>query len=205
MIFASRVDFDCFPFSAWRKITKEVINEYDRALMKTGDPKGCPELRAASRDTCAIPGVLPVLRSRSASVPGRKFLLLLLVQLFDEDFVYAIENPGYEKLPMISGAAGRRINQCLLTKTACVWTRLKKHGQRGLYYAVASVPDWTHHAVSRRIQLLNWANEKRGGILLKTTMTANSDIRKAIPSLQGLDQEGASFIWALSPNHCHPL
>jgi GntR family transcriptional regulator/MocR family aminotransferase len=41
------VDMPNFPFSIWRKITKEVINEYDTELLKSGDIQGYANLRSS--------------------------------------------------------------------------------------------------------------------------------------------------------------
>ncbi len=200
------VDFECFPFSTWRKITKEIIHEYDRDLLKTGDPKGYPKLRAGiarylhhSRGVNCSP-------ERIIISSGTEFLLQLLIQLFDKDFVYAIENPGYEKLPMIFKS--NRVEYRFVT--------LDENGMRPdeLEKSLANVacitpshqfPTGHIMPVSRRIQLLNWANEKSNRYIIEDDY--DSEFRysgKPIPSLQGLDQGGkviyiGAFSKSLSP------
>lgn len=200
------VDFDCFPFSIWRKITKEVINEYDRALMKTGDPKGYPELRASiarylrhSRGVACSPEQIII-------SSGTEFLLLLLVQLFDEDFVYAIENPGYEKLPMIFRSSRAAYKSVPLDENGLRLDALEKSMANAACITPShQFPTGRIMPVSRRIQLLNWANEKAGRYIIEDDY--DSEFRysgKPIPSLQGLDQGGrviymGAFSKSLSP------
>ena len=155
------VDFECFPFSIWRKISKEIIHEYDKDLLRTGDPQGFPELRISiARYLHQSRGVNCSPRQIVIS-SGTEFLLQLLIQLFDSHFVFAIENPGYEKLAMIFKSS--RAEYRLIT--------LDDKGIRPgeLASSAANVacitpshqfPTGHIMPVSRRIQLLNWANEK---------------------------------------------
>ncbi len=200
------VDYDSFPFSVWRRITKEVINEYDRDILRIGDSQGSPGLRMSiarylhhSRGVNCVPEQIII----SA---GTEFLLQLLIQLFDEDFIYAIENPGYEKLNMIfrsSRAVCRPIDldssgmrpDCLdktMANAACV---TPSH----------QIPTGRIMPVSRRIQLLNWTNENPRRYIIEDDY--DSEFRysgKPIPSLQGLDKNGrviyiGAFSKSLSP------
>ncbi|WP_283607120.1 MocR-like pyridoxine biosynthesis transcription factor PdxR [Faecalispora anaeroviscerum] len=200
------VDHDSFPFSIWRRLTKEVIDEYDRDLLKAGDPKGDPGLRESiahylhySRGVNCCPDQIVI-------SSGTEFLLQLLVQLFDADFVYAIENPGYEKLNMIFKSS----------RALCRPIPLDESGMRpdALRESLANVacvtpshqfPTGTIMPVSRRIQLLNWANEKPRRYLIEDDY--DSEFRysgKPIPSLQGMDETSrviymGAFSKSLSP------
>lgn len=184
------VDFDCFPFSAWRKITKEVINEYDIDLLKTGDAQGYPGLRASiarylhhSRGVSCSPEQIII-------SSGTEFLLQLLIQLFDEDYIYAIENPGYEKLNAIFKSNRAVYQPVILDDKGMIPGALDK----SMANVVCITPSHqfpTGHImpVSRRIQLLNWANEKPNRYIIEDDY--DSEFRysgKPIPSLQGLDQ-----------------
>lgn len=200
------VDHDSFPFSIWWKITKEVINQYDLDLLKTGASKGYPYLRASisrylhqSRGVNCSPDQIII-------SSGTEYLLQLLIQLFDENFTYAIENPGYEKLSMLFKS----------NRAACKSIPLDRYGMQPeeLYKSMANAacitpshqfPTGTIMPVSRRIQLLNWANEKAQRYIIEDDY--DSEFRysgKPIPSLQGLDQNGrviymGAFSKSLSP------
>lgn len=200
------VDLACFPFSIWRKLARETIHEQDKDLLRTGDPQGYPPLRAAiarylhqSRGVNCSPDQIII-------SSGTEYLLLLLIQLLDRSFSYAIENPGYEKLAMIFKSS--RVEHRPI--------RLDKHGLRpdDLADSGANVacitpshqfPTGSIMPVSRRIMLLNWANQQPDRYIVEDDY--DSEFRysgKPIPSLQGLDKNGkviymGAFSKSLSP------
>jgi GntR family transcriptional regulator/MocR family aminotransferase len=200
------VDFECFPFSIWRKITKEIIHEYDRDLLRTGDPQGYPKLRAGiarylhhSRGVNCSPKQIII-------SSGTEFLLQLLIQLFEKYFVYAIENPGYEKLSMIFKSSRAEYQPITLDENGMRPDEL----ERSIANVACITPSHqfpTGHImpVSRRIRLLNWANEKSDRYIIEDDY--DSEFRysgKPIPSLQGFDKSGkviymGAFSKSLSP------
>lgn len=200
------VDHDSFPFSIWRKLTKEVINEYDRDLLKAGDPKGDRGLRESIARYLHYSRGVNCIAEQIIISSGTEFLLQLLIQLFDANFVYGIENPGYEKLNMIFKS----------NRANCQPVALDDRGMRpdSLRESRANVacitpshqfPTGTVMPVSRRIQLLNWANEVPERYLIEDDY--DSEFRysgKPIPSLQGMDETGrviymGAFSKSLSP------
>lgn len=200
------VDGSCFPFSIWRKLAKECMNDQDKDLLRIGDPQGDPKLRAdIARYLRHSRGVVCSPKQIIIS-SGSEFLLQLLIQLFDWNYVYAIENPGYEKLSMIFKS----------NRVAYRPVTLDKYGMRPdeLEMSTANVacitpshqfPTGSIMPVSRRIQLLNWASEKPDRYIVEDDY--DSEFRysgKPIPSLQGLDKGGkviylGAFSKSLSP------
>lgn len=186
------VDLTCFPFSIWRKLAKSIINEQDKDLLRTGDPQGYPLLRS---------GIARYLRqSRGVHCSpeqviissGIEFLFQLLIQLFDKNFVFAIENPGYEKLSMLFNSSRAKFKPVALDKYGM------RPDELDLYAANVACITPSHQfptgkimSISRRVQLLNWANEKPDRYIVEDDY--DSEFRysgKPIPSLQGLDQCG---------------
>ncbi len=200
------VDFECFPFTIWRRFTRDVINNNDRDLMQTGHPQGFEKLRAGitrylhhSRGVRCTPEQIII-------SSGTEFLLQLLVQLFDDAAVYAIENPGYEKLSMIFQSNRARITAVALDADGMQPDALDKSSA-----SIACVtpshqfPTGGIMPVARRIQLLNWAYELPGRYIVEDDY--DSEFRysgKPIPSLQSLDRQGrviyiGAFSKSLSP------
>ncbi len=200
------VDFECFPFSIWRKFSKEIINEYDRDLLKTGDPQGYPKLRTSitryihhSRGVNCSPKQIII-------SSGTEFLLQLLIQLFDKSFVYAIENPGYEKLAMIFKSSRVKYQPVTLDENGMRSDELEKSMANVACITPShQFPTGKIMPISRRIQLLNWANENSTRYIIEDDY--DSEFRysgKPIPSLQGLDKGGkviyiGAFSKSLSP------
>lgn len=200
------VDFEHFPFSLWRKITKDVINDYDRDLLRTGDPKGYPGLRLSiakylhhSRGVNCIPDQIII-------SSGTEFLLQLLIQLFDPTSVYAIENPGYEKLNLLFKSNRVEYVPLHLDKFGIIPQSLENNlADVACITPSHQFPTGRIMPVSRRIQLLNWAYEKPERYIIEDDY--DSEFRysgKPIPSLQGLDRMGkviymGAFSKSLSP------
>lgn len=200
------VDFECFPFSIWRKITKEIIHEYDRDLLRTGDPQGYPKLRAdIARYLHHSRGVNCSPRQIIIS-SGTEFLLQLLIQLFEKYFVYAIENPGYEKLSMIFKSNRVEYRPITLDENGMQPDALERSMSNVACITPShQFPTGYIMPISRRIRLLNWANEKSDRYIIEDDY--DSEFRysgKPIPSLQGLDKGGkviyiGAFSKSLSP------
>ncbi len=201
------VDFDSFPFAAWRRLMKEVISEYDHDLLKAGSPQGDKALRASIERYLRYSRGVKCMPEQIVISSGTEYLLQLLIQLLDENCIYAIENPGYQKLNLLfkSNRAvyksiplddeGMKIGELLQCRAhlACV---TPSH----------QFPTGTIMPINRRIQLLNWAAEKQGRYIIEDDY--DSEFKYAgrpIPSLQGLDKAQkviyiGSFSKSLSPS-----
>lgn len=200
------VDFECFPFSNWRKITKDLIHEYDKDLLRIGDPQGFPELRTAiARYLHQSRGVNCSPRQIIIS-SGTEFLLQLLIQLFDRRFVYALEDPGYEKLAMIFKSNRAEYRFITLDEKGIRPGELENSAANVACITPShQFPTGRIMPASRRIQLLNWAGEKPDRYIIEDDY--DSEFRyagKPIPSLQGLDKDGkviyiGAFSKSLSP------
>lgn len=200
------VDFECFPFSIWRKISKDIIHEYDKDLLRAGDPQGYPKLRASiARYLHQSRGVNCSPRQVIIS-SGTEYLLQLLIQLFDKYFVYAIENPGYEKLSMIFKSSRAEYRPITLDENGMRPNDLKNSSANVACVTPShQFPTGYIMPISRRIQLLNWASEKSDRYIIEDDY--DSEFRytgKPIPSLQGFDRGGkviyiGAFSKSLSP------
>lgn len=200
------VDDECFPFALWRRLAREAVADGDRELLRTGDAQGHPTLRAGiarylrhSRHVMCTPEQIII-------SSGTEFLLQLLVQLFGETTVYAIENPGYEKLGMIFNASRANWTAVPLDAYGIQPEALSASGA-GIVCITPShqFPTGRIMPISRRIQLLNWAYEQPERYIIEDDY--DSEFRyagKPIPSLQGLDGQGrviyiGSFSKSISP------
>lgn len=200
------VDLDHFPFSTWRKLTKEVIDENDEDLLRTGNPQGYPKLRASiarylhrSRGVNCLPEQIVI-------SSGTEFLLQLLIQLLDSETVYAIENPGYERLPAIFRSNRVECRPVSLDEDGVRLDELKRSMANVLCITPShQFPTGIIMPVSRRLQLLSWAGEGPGRYIIEDDYDSEFKYSgKPIPSLQGLDRNGrviyvGAFSKSLSP------
>lgn len=200
------VDPETFPFATWRKITKEVINEYDRELLRPGDPQGHISLR----DSLAT----YLYQSRGVSCraeqiiisSGMEFLFQILIQLFDGDSVFGIENPGYEKLHVLFSSNRAQYQALPIDEQGIKLRELQKSRVNILCVTPAhQFPSGEIMPINRRVQLLNWANQAPHRYLVEDDYDSEFKYSgKPIPALQGLDHNEkviymGAFSKSLSP------
>lgn len=87
-----------FPISMWKKVIREVLTDYDKELVQKADYKGVKKLRSAIADY--------LYRSRGMDVDeecvvigaGLEYLYGRLYKILPKDAIYAMENPGYQRI-----------------------------------------------------------------------------------------------------------
>lgn len=201
------VDMPNFPFSIWRKITKEVINEYDTELLRSGDIQGYANLRSS------IAGYLRQSRGVNCSADqivvsaGTEYLFQLLIQLLGRDSVYGIENPGYEKLNLLFSSSRAKFKAISIDNEGMVLEDIRKSGADVICITPAhQFPSGGIMPINRRIQILNWANECKDRYIIEDDYDSEFKYSgKPIPALQGLDSSGrviymGAFSKSLSPS-----
>lgn len=186
------VDLDSFPFATWRKINREVINEYDLDLLRLGHSQGFPQLRSGIADYLYHSRSVKCSPNQVVVSSGTEFLMQLLIQLFGEGCTFALENPGYEKLNLIFKSNRTDYRSIALDENGMIPEELQKSGADIACITPShQFPTGNIMPVSRRIQLLNWANAKNNRYIIEDDY--DSEFRysgKPIPSLQGMDTEG---------------
>lgn len=200
------VDFESFPFTQWRKITREVIDEDDQTLLKSGHPQGDINLRTSiakyihqSRGVNCHPKQIII-------SSGTEYLLQLLIQLFPRDYIYGLESPGYEKLSMIYKRNYASYRAISLDKKGIIPSQLETSGANVVCISPShQFPTGNIMPISRRIQLLNWSAEEGGRYIIEDDYDSEFKYSgKPIPSLQSLDTGGkviymGSFSKSLTP------
>jgi GntR family transcriptional regulator/MocR family aminotransferase len=183
------VDQPSFPFSIWRKLMKEVINEYDEELLKTGDSLGYYRLRSA------IAGYLHQSRGvncRDSQIiisSGTETLYQIVIQLLGKDCVFGIENPGYEKLNQLFGNSYADFKAISIDRFGMIPEEIHKSNANVLCITPShQFPTGEIMPVSRRLELLHWSNERQGRYLIEDDYDSEFKYgTKPIPALQGLD------------------
>ncbi len=201
------VDMENFPFQTWRKIFKDVIDEYDPDLLRLGHPQGDLNLRAAiahylhqSRGADCTPQQIII----SA---GTEFLLQLLIQMFSKDCIYALENPGYEKLnQLIQSNRASYVTIPLDEQGMMPQELIQSRADVAFITPSHQFPTGCIMPINRRIQLLNWANGGSDRYIIEDDYDSEFKYSgKPIPSLQGLDTGGkviyiGAFSKSLTPS-----
>jgi len=196
-----------FPFAAWGRIAREVLAEHSSAMLNTSSPRGCGELRGEIADYLyKFRGI----RADPAQIvvgAGSEYLTGLLIQLLGKGTVYALENPGYAKVAQIFAANAVETARIELDEQGLSVASLRRTQASGVHVTPShQFPSGIVMPVGRRLELLEWANEKPGRTIIEDDY--DSEFRFAgqpIPALQGLDTSGKvvyinAFTKSLAPS-----
>ena len=187
---ANNTVYNKFPLSTWRKVVREVLAEYDMELVMRGNFLGVEKLRQEITDY--------LYRSRGITVSpecivigaGIEYLYSRLIKLLPSDAVYAVENPGYKKIPRIYEENGLKWK----------WVEMDEHGinMKRLRKSQASVihvspehhyPLGTVMTTVRRQEVLEWVAERPDRYIIEDDYDCEFRYRsKSIPALKGLDR-----------------
>ena len=159
---------DQFPFTIWAKLMREVLSERNPELLESGPSNGNEKLRISIATYLHDFRGMTVSADRIVIGAGAEYLYSLVVQLLGRDKVYAVENPGYQKIAKIYRNNG----------AVCLPVRTDDHGisAETLQSSDAEVVHITpaHHfplgivmPISRRNELLAWANEEEDRIIIE--------------------------------------
>lgn len=195
------VDLYSFPFTIFRKLSKEVINEYDGELLQTGDSRGNHNLRNSIAQYLHQSRGVNCSKSQIIISSGTEFLIQILIQLFDRASVYGLENPGYEKLNQLFSSNQAQFKSINIDKNGMILEEIIKSQANILCITPAhQFPSGEIMPISRRVQILNWANEKEDRYIIEDDYDSEFKYSgKPIPALQGLDiNEKVIYIGAFS-------
>ena len=204
---AHKLVCDKFPVSMWKKIMREVLTDYDTELIQKADYRGIRKLRRAIADY--------LYRSRGMNVDeecvvigaGIEYLFGRLYKIFPKDSIYAMENPGYQRI--------RHIYEDYSLKWKCIAMDEEGIKIRDLEESNAKIIHTSpeHHfplgitmSKKRREELLKWSNEEPDRYIIEDDYDCEYryDARLA-PAIQCGDETGRviyinSFSKSLAPS-----
>ena len=178
-----------FPFSVWSRLQREVMLDYGERLLLPLPNQGTALLRTAIADHLADFRGMQVDPENILIGAGTDFLYNLLIQLLGRDKAYAVEDPGYGKIRQIFAAGGVR----------CVGVPLDAAGIRtdGLKAAQVLHISPSHHfptgrvtPVSRRQELLRWAEDRDGYIIEDDYDSEFRFDAHPMPTMYSMDRAG---------------
>lgn len=202
-----RNDYEHFPYSAWRRISKELLSADNPNLFYAGEPAGENELRETIRNYLYHARGVKCRAEQMIIGAGNEYLLILLAQVLGSKKRVAIENPTYLKayrtfenmeykmLPSGRDESGIRMDEIRQADPDIVYT-MPSH----------QFPMGTVMPLKRRLELLHWAAEKEGRYIIEDDHDSEFRYKgKPIPSLQGSDTNGnviyiGTFSKSISPS-----
>lgn len=198
------IDTEHFPYSIWKSLGKNQLD--NPANFLSGEHFGEYPLRQAiatylrgSRGVSCSPENIIV-------GAGLDHLLQMLCVLFSRRATIAMENPGYRSARQVLVSNGYTIIDVPLREDA-LDTHVLARSSANICYVTPShqFPLGTVMPVSRRHELLAWANESDGRFIIEDDHDSEFRYKgKPIPALQSLDTAGkviyiGTFSKAVSP------
>ena len=183
-----------FPFSVWSKLQREVMLDLGEQLLLEPPNQGLPALRQAIAEHLSQFRAMQVDPENILIGAGTDFLYNLLIQLLGSDKRYAVEEPGYGKIPMIYGAAGAQCIQVPLDDRGIRPDRLENaqvlHISPSHHFPTGIVTP-----LARRQALLRWANAEPDRWIIEDDY--DSEFRFAahpMPTMQSLDSRKVIYM-----------
>ena len=200
------IDMSGFPFSVWKKITKNILTDANSDLFAKGEGQGDYSLRQTiSRYLHSARGV--ECRPEQIIVgAGNDFLLLLLEKILGRDVRIAMENPTYKRSYRIFRSFASPIGTVDMDECGMRADRLEQADVRAAYVMPShQFPMGTVMPIGRRMELLKWADGGSDRYLIEDDYDSEFRFRgKPIPALQASDRHGrviymGSFSKAIAP------
>ncbi|WP_326942964.1 PLP-dependent aminotransferase family protein, partial [Aneurinibacillus migulanus] len=186
------IDQKSFPLSLWRTLSNEIFRTKQTEVLQYGEQQGELELRRE------IAHYLYQSRGVSCSAEqiiigaGIQQLLILLSQLIGIDGqAIAMENPGYDGARAIFNNHRFQVQPIPLEQDGIHLQKLKQSKARIVYVTPShQFPCGMVMSISKRMQILQWAEEHDGMIIEDDYDGEFKYYTKPIPALQGLDSNG---------------
>ena len=183
---SNRTSHANFPFSIWAKLTREVLSGEDLTLLLPPPAGGIMELRKAIADHLYQFRGIAVSPEQIIIGAGTEYLYGLLIQLFGNEAVYAIEDPGYQKIAQIYTSHGVKVCYIPMDESGVRTEILEDSGADILHLSPSHhYPTGTVTPISRRYELLGWASKSERRYIIEDDY--DSEFRllgRPIPALQ---------------------
>lgn len=149
-----------FPFSVLAKTMRRILSYYGEQVFEKSPNKGYVELRDEIRKYLG--------RNRSVYADidqiivgsGAEYLYNLIVGLFENDTVFALEDPSYEKIERVYRAAGVLVEKLPLGETGIESDALSSTKADILHVSpYRSFPSGITASASKKHEYIRWANQ----------------------------------------------
>ena len=178
-----------FPFTVWARLMRQTILEQGTGLLHPTPPQGAWALRRAIADHLRQFRGMAVGAEQIIVGAGTEVLYSLLVQLLGREMTYGVEDPGYGKIARIYRACGASVAAVPLDGDGLSVQELRRSGADVVHISPSHhYPTGRVMPITRRQELLRWAQEKPERIILEDDY--DSEFRfvgRPIPTLFSID------------------
>lgn len=185
----NRTEASNFPFSVWAKLTREVLSENQAELLTSPPCGGIFELREAIAKHLHGFCNMNVTPEQIIIGAGTEYLYGLLIQLLGFDKIYAVENPGYQKISNIYKSHHVSCEYLSMDECGVKIDEAERKNADILHISPSHhFPTGMIVPVGRRYELLGWAARSEHRYIIEDEY--DSEFRftgKLIPTMQSID------------------
>ncbi|MDD6762289.1 MAG: PLP-dependent aminotransferase family protein [Clostridiales bacterium] len=178
-----------FPFATWAKLMRSVLSERQQELMIKSPGAGIAPLRSAIAEHLYQFRGMRVHPSQIIIGSGTEYLYGLIIQLLGSDKIFAVEDPGYNKIAKVYGANGVDYRYIPLDENGVAIEALRDSGAEILHISPSHhFPTGIVTPISRRYELLSWAAQSPKRFIIEDDY--DSEFRLSghpIPPLRSID------------------
>lgn len=155
-----------FPFSVWSKLMRKILLDYENELLNPLPNNGTEILREAIAEYLYHHSGMNVDPNQIIIGAGTEYLYTLIIQLVGKDKIYAVENPGYNKIAKIYDMNGIKTEYVDVDTKGISVEKLKKGNAKVVHISPSHhYPTGIVMPVDRRNEILNWADDNEGYII----------------------------------------
>lgn len=186
---SNQTESQIFPFKTWIKTMKEVLNEKQEEMMINSPCGGVLELRKNIASFLKEFRDMDVKPEQIIIGAGTEYLYSLLIQLLGNKRTYGLENPGYPKTAEIYQSMHVPFEYVEMDQFGINPQSLEDKNIDIIHISPSHhFPTGIVMPISRRYELLGWANKKENHYIIEDDY--DSELRiggKPIPTLQSID------------------
>lgn len=188
---SGKVDLVNFPYAIWRKLSLQSLYEDQGDIFYNGHPQGEHFLREKIAEYLFASRGVKCSTEQIIIGAGTQVLIGLLCLIIGKEYTYALENPGFHRTRSILQDLSIPTIPIPLDENGIQLKQLNE-SHANIAYVTPShqFPYGMVMPITRRLELLKWAQEK-GGYVIEDDYDSEYRYKgKPIPSLQGMDTNG---------------
>lgn len=186
---SNQTNIDNFPFSIWAKLVREILNENQQELVTNPPCGGILELRIAIARHLKAFRDISVKPEQIIIGAGTEYLYGLLIQLLGFDKLYAVEDPGYQKIAKVYEKHQVKCCHIPLDSLGISISELEQSRADVIHLSPSHhFPTGLVTPISRRYELLGWAARSDHHYIIEDDY--DSEFRmtgKPVPSMLNID------------------
>lgn len=180
---------ELFPFTVWAKLMREELSSDQEKLLTKPPFEGVYELRSAI--SCHLKQFRNITAAPEQIIigAGTEYLYMLMNILFGNNYIFAVEEPGYSKITEIYANYGIKCERLPVLSDGIDTDHLKKIKTDVIHISPSHhFPTGVITSVGKRYSILEWASQSPDRFIIEDDYDSEFRLSgKPIPSMYSID------------------